>query len=90
MAKVLSAMRGTTSLQDPERTPVMFKILELKGAGSAQATEVGRRYSTREEAMAAVKSHLKTFKASGRNPEGDYWWARDAEGLRKCWISSAD
>ena len=68
----------------------MFKVLELKGMGSTPATEVGRRYSTREEAMAAVKTHLKTFKVSGRNPEGDYWWARDAEGLRKCWISSAD
>jgi hypothetical protein len=90
MAKGFSAKYGATNRQDPERTPLMFKILELKGAGSPQATEVGRRYSTREEAMAAVKTHLKTFKASGRNPEGDYWWARDAEGLRKCWISSAD
>jgi hypothetical protein len=90
MAKGFGAEYGATSLQDPERTPLMFKILELKGPGSTQATEVGRRYSTREEAMAAVKTHLKTFKASGRNPEGDYWWARDAEGLRKCWISSAD
>jgi hypothetical protein len=68
----------------------MFKILEFKGVSPAQATEVGRRYATREEAQAAVKMHLKTFKASGRNPEGDYWWARDAQGLRKCWISSAD
>jgi hypothetical protein len=68
----------------------MFKILELKGVGLAQATEIDRRYSTREEAMAAVKSHLKRFKASARNPEGDYWWARDAEGVRKCWISTID
>jgi hypothetical protein len=83
-------MTSATNLRGTERTPMMFKILELKGAGSAQATEVGRRYSTREEATAAVKTHLKTFKASGRNPEGDYWWARDAEGLRKCWISSTD
>lgn len=81
---------------EPEHWPgtggelTMFKVLELKGMGSTPATEVGRRYSTREEAMAAVKTHLKTFKVSGRNPEGDYWWARDAEGLRKCWISSAD
>jgi hypothetical protein len=67
---------------------MMFKILEFKGAGSDQATEVGRRYATREEAMAAIKSHLKKFRASGRNPEGDYWWARDADGLRKCWIST--
>jgi hypothetical protein len=25
---------------------------------------------------------------SGHNPEGGYWWARDAEVLRKCWISA--
>ncbi len=68
----------------------MFKILELESAGEAQATEVGHGYSTREEALAAVKRHLKSFNVSGRNPEGDYWWVRDAEGLRKCWISNAD
>jgi hypothetical protein len=68
----------------------MFKILELKGAGSADAAEVGRGYSTRQEALAAVKTHLKTFKASGHNPEENYWWARDAEGLRKCWISGIE
>ena len=68
----------------------MFKILELKGTDVAPATEVGRGYSTQEEAMAAVKRHLKTFRVSGHNPEGNYWWARDAEGLRKCWISSID
>ena len=67
---------------------MMFKILEFKGVGAVQATEVGHRYATREEAMAAVKSHLKKFRASGRNPEGDYCWARDADGLRKCWIST--
>jgi hypothetical protein len=49
--------------------------------------EVGRGYSIREEALAAVKNHLKTFMPSGHNPEGIYWWARDAAGLRKCWIS---
>ena len=68
----------------------MFKIFELKSALSAPATEVGRGYATREEALAAVKRHLKTFNLSGHNPEGNYWWARDAEGLRKCWISSVD
>jgi hypothetical protein len=68
----------------------MFKILELKGEGSAPATEVGGGYSTREEALAAVKRHLTTFQISGRNPEGDYWWVRDSEGLRKCWISSVN
>lgn len=66
----------------------MFKILELKNAASAQANEIGKRYSTREEALSAVKKHLKTFNVSGRNPEGDYWWARDSDGLRKCWIAS--
>jgi hypothetical protein len=68
----------------------MFKILELKGADSAGTAEVGRGYSTREEALAAVKSHLKTFKASGHNSEENYWWARDSEGLRKCWISNPE
>jgi len=68
----------------------MFKILELKGAVSAPVTEVGNRYATREEAMAAVKKHLKTFRVSGHNPEQNYWWVRDTEGLRKCWISTAE
>lgn len=65
----------------------MFKVLELKNEASAQTREVGQRYSTREEALAAVKKHLKTFNLSGHNPEGDYWWARDSSGLRKCWIA---
>jgi hypothetical protein len=74
---------------DTGRKPTtMFKILELKGVGSAPATQVGRGYSTREEALAAVKTHLQTFEASGHNSEGIYWWARDAEGLRKCWIAN--
>lgn len=68
----------------------MFKVLELKGIGSGPAVEVGRGYSTREQALAGVKAHLKSFKVSGHNPEGDYWWARDSGGLRKCWIASAD
>jgi hypothetical protein len=68
----------------------MLKVLELKNSASAPATEVGRGYSTHAEALAAVKRHLKTFKASGHNPDGNYWWARDSEGLRKCWISSGD
>jgi hypothetical protein len=78
------------AVDDAGRKLTMFKILELKNADAASAAQVGRGYSTREQALAAVKLHLKTFKISGRNPEGDYWWARDAEGLRKCWISSAD
>jgi hypothetical protein len=68
----------------------MFKILELKSKVSTPATEIGRGYATREEAVAAVKKHLKTFHVSGHNPEGNYWWVRDTEGLRKCWISGAD
>jgi hypothetical protein len=68
----------------------MFKILELKSADSTPAAEVGDRYSTREQALAAIKKHLRTFNVSGHNPEGNYWWARDAAGLRKCWISNAD
>jgi YD repeat-containing protein len=35
----------------------------------------------------AVKKHLKV---SRHNPKGNYWWARDSEGLRKCWTSSTD
>ena len=71
-------------------SPTMFKILELKSAATAPARELGNGYSTREEAQDAVKKHLKTFRVSGRNPEGNYWWARDAEGLRKCWIAAAE
>jgi len=66
----------------------MFKILELKSTVSAAATEVGHGYTTREEALAAVKKHLKRFHVSGHNAEANYWWARDAEGLRKCWIAA--
>ncbi len=83
------AMQGAMNLRARKETD-MFKILELKGVDSAAAMEVGRGYSTRAAALAAVKMHLKTFRASGHNPEGDYWWARDAEGLRKCWISAID
>jgi hypothetical protein len=68
----------------------MFKILERKSAVSAAAAEVGHGYSTREEALAAVKRHLKTFSVSGHNSEENYWWARNSEGLRTCWISSID
>jgi hypothetical protein len=68
----------------------MFKVLELKNEASAQPNEVGKRYSTREEALAAVKRYLKTFNVSGHNPEGDYWWVRNSEGLRKCWIASIE
>jgi len=68
----------------------MFKILEPKNADTAVPAEVGHGYPTREQALAAVKKHLTTFKAAGHNPEGNYWWVRDSEGLRKCWISSAD
>ena len=70
--------------------PEMFRIFELKSAAAAPATEVGRGYPTREEALIAVKKHLKTFHVSGHNPEENYWWARDVEGLRKCWISNTD
>jgi hypothetical protein len=68
----------------------MFKILELKktSEGAVPAVEVGPGYSTLEEALAAVRKHLRTFKASGHNPDENYWWARDSEGLRKCWISN--
>ena len=68
----------------------MFKILELNSAVSAPAQEVGHGYPTLQDALAAVKKHLKTFHVSGHNPEGNYWWARDSAGLRKCWISSPE
>ena len=68
----------------------MFKFSSLKVRFLRRRPEVGRRYSTREEALAAIKKHLKTFAVSGHNPEGNYWWVRDSEGLRKCWISSAE
>jgi len=68
----------------------MFKVLELTNEASAEAREVGQRYSTREEALIAVKRHLKTFNVSGHNPEGDYWWARNTDGLRKCWIACTE
>ncbi len=88
-ARTGAAVQRTWTVPDANST--MFKILELKGADSAAAAQVGQhRYPTREEALAAVKKHLKTFNVSGHNPEGNYWWARDAEGLRKCWISNAD
>jgi hypothetical protein len=68
----------------------MFKILELKNADKAVPAEVGHGYATREQALVAVKKHLTSFKVSGHNSEGHYWWVRDSEGLRKCWISGAD
>jgi hypothetical protein len=73
-----------------EREPTMFKVLEQKSVVGGLAAQLGQSYSTREQALAAVKTHLKNFKISGHNPEGSYWWARDAEGLRKCWIARAD
>ncbi|MGA2893055.1 MAG: hypothetical protein ABSE22_09305 [Xanthobacteraceae bacterium] len=68
----------------------MFKVLELKSADSAAASEIGQGYPTREAALAAVKKYLKTFNVSGHNSDGNYWWARDTEGLRKCWIAAPD
>jgi len=68
----------------------MFKIFELKSAASDPATEVGHGYATRLEALAAIKRHLKTFNVSGHNLDENYWWARDFEGLRKCWIAAPD
>ncbi len=65
----------------------MFKILELDSQSSAAPKQVGEGFATRDAALAAIKRHLKRFKVSGRNPEGSYWWTRDADGLRKCWIS---
>ena len=66
----------------------MFKILELSSTSAAPPIRIGDRFATREDALKAVRRHLKSFKASGHNPEGCYWWARDSEGLRKCWVSA--
>jgi len=68
----------------------MFRILELKNTGSAPAIELGPGFATQAEALAAVKKYLKGFKVSGHNLEKNYWWARNSEGLRKCWISGTD
>jgi len=91
-ARVVLAVAAGLSWQirHSGRELVMFIVLELKNAASARAREVGTRYPTREKALAGLKKHLKTFNVSGHNPEGDYWWARDSEGLRKCWISSIE
>jgi hypothetical protein len=87
---MLRSHAGADALRGAGQKPMMFKILELKSAGSAPTGEVGHGFSTREEAAVAIKRLLKTFNVSGRNPEGDYWWARDADGLRKYWISNAE
>jgi hypothetical protein len=65
----------------------VFRILELDSARSATPRQVGEAFATWDDALAAIKRHLKGFKVSGRNPEGSYWWTRDAAGLRKCWIA---
>ena len=65
----------------------MFRILEVNNTASARPAEVGGGYVTREDALAAIKRHLERFVVSGHNPEGSYWWARDSDGLRKCWIA---
>jgi hypothetical protein len=66
----------------------MFKVLEI--AGSAAAVEIGKGFATHAEAAAAVRRHLKGFKASGHNPDKNYWWARNAEGICKCRISETE
>jgi hypothetical protein len=68
----------------------MFKILERENAGSTAAIELGQGFATHAEALAAVKRHLKRFRVSGHNPEENYWWARNSDGIRKCWISETD
>jgi hypothetical protein len=68
----------------------VLKVFELKDAASAAATEVGRGYLTHAQALTALKKHLRTFRVSGHNADENYWWVRDSEGLRKCWISIAE
>jgi hypothetical protein len=64
----------------------MFKVLEIDSTTKATPTEIGDGFATREEALAAIKRHLKSFRVSGRNPDENYWWFRDLNGLRRCWI----
>jgi hypothetical protein len=82
-----AAGTGNRRYTSAEQEAVMFKILELDSARSAAPTQVGEAFATWDDALAAIKRHLKRFKVSGRNPEGSYWWTRDADGLRKCWIA---
>jgi hypothetical protein len=65
----------------------MFKILELSSTSDTAPNEVGEGFVTLEAAELAVRRHLRTFKVSGHNSEERYWWVRDSDGLRKCWIS---
>jgi len=50
------------------RKMTMFKVLELKGGGSTPAMEVGRGSSTREQAMAAVKTHPEDIQGIRSQP----------------------
>jgi hypothetical protein len=77
----------SSNMARPRTGTAMFKILELKSKSPAPPTQVGDEFDTREAALVAVKRHLKTFKISGHNPEERYWWVRDTDGLRKCWIA---
>ena len=81
--------RGSLARRVPDGSGkwVMFKILELSSEPSASPIEVGDGFATRADAMAAIRRHLKGFIASGHNAEAGYWWARNGEGLHKCWIS---
>lgn len=65
----------------------MFKIFELGSEQLTSPIEVGGGFATRADALAAVRRHLKGFNVSGHNAEAGYWWARNGEGLHKCWIS---
>jgi hypothetical protein len=51
-------------VQSAWKVPIMFKVFEFKEADSTHATEVGRGYPTREQAMTAVRVHLKKFNAT--------------------------
>jgi len=66
----------------------MFKILELSSTSTAPPIQIGNGFVTQMDALAALKRHLKTFRISGHNPGERYWWVRDSDGLRKCWISA--
>ena len=67
----------------------MFKILELKNADTAVPAEVGHGYSMANKLGGGQKASddlQGSWTKSGRR----LLVGRDSEGLRKCWISSAD
>jgi hypothetical protein len=89
LRRIRRSRLATSNQDDNKQEPAMFKILELNITSPAPPTQIGGGFATRDDALVAVRRHLKGFKVSGHNAEESYWWARDSDGLRKCWISAA-